>query len=94
VSLEVRPAPNLNQLEATKMNWDSLEDNWAHITGNVSERWDNLTDRQLADRVQDTYGLTNRDDDAQRDLSDWQQRLSEIERNAPVTRRAGARNGI
>jgi uncharacterized protein YjbJ (UPF0337 family) len=62
------------------MNWDCTEDNWAQFKGNVNERWDNLTDTQLADRVQETYGMTNRDDDAQRDLTDWQQRLGEIER--------------
>lgn len=64
------------------MNWDRMEDNWVQISGNVSERWDNLTGRQLAGRVQDTYGLTNAEDYAQRDLTDWQQRLSEIERAA------------
>ena len=60
------------------MNWDLTEDNWVHVTGNVDERWGDLSDEQLADRVQDTYGLTDRDDDAQRQLSDWEQRLSDI----------------
>ena len=64
------------------MNWDHIEDNWVQFTGNANERWDNLTDRQLASRVQETYGMTDRDDDTQRDLTDWQQRLSEIERAA------------
>ena len=64
------------------MNWDRMEGNWAQFTGNVNERWDNLTEGQLASRVQETYGMTNVEDDAQRQLTDWQQRLSEIERTA------------
>ena len=70
------------------MNWDHTEDNWVHFTGNVNERWGNLTDTRLASRVQDTYGLTDRDDDAQRDLTEWQQRLSEIERAERAAERA------
>jgi uncharacterized protein YjbJ (UPF0337 family) len=61
------------------MNWDRIEGNWMQFTGKVNERWDNLTDRQLASRVQETYGMTNGEGDAQLDLTDWQQRLSEIE---------------
>ena len=64
------------------MNWDRVEDNWQQFTGNVNERWDNLIDRQLASRVQETYGTTHAEDDAQHELTDWQQRLSEIERAA------------
>lgn len=64
------------------MNWDLTEDSWLHITGNVNERWGDLSDEQLADRVQDSYGTTDRDDDAQRQLSDWEQRLSDIEHTA------------
>ena len=64
------------------MNWDRLEGNWVQFTGNVNERWDNLTDRQLTGRVQETYGMTNGEDDAQRELTDWQQRLNEIKRAA------------
>jgi uncharacterized protein YjbJ (UPF0337 family) len=64
------------------MNWDSMDSNWVQFAGNANERWDNLTDRQLAGRVQEKYGMTNRDDDTQRELTDWQQRLSEIKRNA------------
>ena len=64
------------------MNWDRIEDNWTHSTGNVNERWGNLTENQLAERVQDTYGLTDTDENAQGQLSDWQLRLSEIERNS------------
>ena len=64
------------------MNRDHTEENWVHGTGNVDERWGNLSDCQLTDMVQDTYGLTNGDEDARGQPTDWQQRLSEIERAA------------
>ena len=73
------------------MNWDQIEINGVQFAGNVNEQWDNLTDRQLASRVQETYGMTNGEDDAQRQLTDWQQRLSEIERTRAMTRHAGER---
>jgi len=60
------------------MNWDRIEDNWKQIKGNVSEQWDDLSEDQLTSRIQETYGIT--DDDAEGELTDWQQRLSEIER--------------
>ena len=64
------------------MNWDHSENDWLQLTGNVDERWGNLSDCQLADRVQETYGLTNADDEAPGQFSDWQLRLSEIARAA------------
>ncbi len=62
------------------MNWERIEDNWTRIKGNVIEQWDDLTEDQLVSRIQDTYG--NSDDEAERELTDWQQRLSEINRAA------------
>ena len=67
------------------MNWDRIEDNWKQIKGNVIEQWDDLTEDKLTSRIQETYGIT--DDDAEDELTDWQQRLNEIERDA----RAGER---
>jgi uncharacterized protein YjbJ (UPF0337 family) len=64
------------------MNWDHSENDWLQLTGNVDERWGNLSDCQLADRVQETYGLTNADDEAPSQFSDWRLRLSEIARAA------------
>jgi uncharacterized protein YjbJ (UPF0337 family) len=64
------------------MNWDHSENDWLQLKGNVDERWGNLSDCQLADRVQETYGLTNADDEAPSQFSDWQQRLSDIARAA------------
>jgi uncharacterized protein YjbJ (UPF0337 family) len=64
----------------TKMNWDRVEYNWKKMKGNVIEQWDDLTEDQIVSRVQETYGLS--DDEAERELTDWQQRLSEISRDA------------
>lgn len=60
------------------MNWDRIEGNWIKIKGNVIEQWDDLTEDQLVSRVQETYGIA--DDEAERELTDWQLRLSEINR--------------
>ena len=62
------------------MNWDRIEDNWKRIKGNVTEQWDDLSADQLASRVRETYGIA--DDEAERELTDWQQRLNEITRAA------------
>ena len=60
------------------MNWERIESNWNRIKGNVIEQWDDLTEDQLVSRIQDTYGIS--DDEAERELTDWQLRLSEINR--------------
>jgi uncharacterized protein YjbJ (UPF0337 family) len=70
----------LSNRKETKMNWDRIEDNWKQIKGNVVEQWNDLTEDQLASRIQETYGIS--DDEAERELTDWQQRLSEINRAA------------
>ena len=62
------------------MNWDRIEDNWERIKGNVLEQWDGLSGDELASRVRETAG--NTDDEAERELTDWQQRLNEITRCA------------
>jgi len=62
------------------MNWDRIEDNWTRIKGNVIEQWDDLTEDQLASRIQETYGIA--DEEAEPDLTDWQLRLNEINRAA------------
>ena len=62
------------------MNWDHIEDNWTQFKSNVSEQWDDLTYDQLASRIRDTYGIL--DDEAERELTDWQERLNEIKRAA------------
>ena len=69
------------------MNWDRIEGNWKRIKGNVNEQWDGLNEDQLVSRVQETYGIS--DDAAEDELTDWQRRLSEInrDRSRRVTRR-------
>ena len=62
------------------MNWDRIEDNCKQFNGNVIEQWDDLTENQIGSRIRETYGIT--DNEAECDLTDWQQRLSEIERAA------------
>lgn len=62
------------------MNWDRIEGNWNQFKGNVTQRWgDHLTEDQLVSRFQEDGIL---DDEAERELTDWQQRLSEINRTA------------
>jgi len=70
----------LNQREENEMNWDRIEGNWKQIKGNDIEQWDDLTEDQLATRMENTDGLT--DDEPEGELTDWQERLREIEREA------------
>ncbi len=62
------------------MNWDNIGDNWVQFKGNVNEQWDGLTEDRLTTRIQEFYDVT--DSGAVRELTDWQQRLSEINRAA------------
>jgi uncharacterized protein YjbJ (UPF0337 family) len=64
------------------MNWDRIESNWERIKGNVLEQWDGLTEDQLASQVRETAG--DSDYEAERELTDWQERLNEIARVAPA----------
>ena len=65
--------------EENEMNWERIEGNWNRLKGNVIEQWDDLTEDQLASRIGETYEST--DEGAEGELTDWQQRLSEIERD-------------
>jgi len=62
------------------MNWDRIENNWHRIKGNVIEQWDDMSEDKLTTRIQETYGAL--DDEAERELTDWQERLREIGRSA------------
>ena len=64
----------------TKMNWDRIEDNCKQINGNVIEQWDDLTENRLGSRIRETYAIS--DDEPEGELTDWQQRVIEIERAA------------
>ena len=59
------------------MNWDRIEGNWKQSKSSLIEQWDDLTEDQLASRIEETYEST--DNDAGGQLTDWQQRQSEIE---------------
>ena len=64
----------------SKMNWDRIEDNCKQFNGNVIEQWDDLTENQVGSRIRETYSIT--DDEAECELTDWQQRVIEINRAA------------
>lgn len=65
------------------MDWNRIEGNWTHWRGRVRERWGKLTDDhldviagrrdQLAGRIQQLYGL--REDEAERQLRNWERNL-------------------
>lgn len=67
------------------MNWDRIERDWKRFKVNAKERWAKLSEEQLnaiagrrpllAGRIRDAYALSR--DDAERQLSDWQARLSD-----------------
>ncbi len=66
------------------MNWDRIESDWRRFKVNAKLRWTKLTEEQLsavagrrmllAGRIRDAYGISK--DDAERQLADWQARLS------------------
>ncbi len=62
------------------MNWDRIEDNCKQFNGNAIEQWDDLTENQVGSCIRESYGVT--DNEVECDLTDWQQRLSEIARTA------------
>ena len=67
------------------MNWDRIEDNCKQFNGNVIEQWDDLTEHRLDSRIRETYAIS--DDEPEGELTDWQQRLSEINRAASLASR-------
>jgi uncharacterized protein YjbJ (UPF0337 family) len=62
------------------MNRNRTEGNWNQFKGNASRQWAPITEDPLASRIQETCGIP--DDEAERESTDWQQRLSEIIRAA------------
>ncbi len=61
------------------MNWDRIEDSFKQFNGNVIDQWDDLTEDQLGSCIRETFGIA--DDEAECELSGWQLRLSEINRD-------------
>ena len=70
------------------MNWNRIEDSWKQVNGNVTEQWGDLTEDQLDRRIQ---LICENPDDAEApepELTDWQHRLSEINRAVSEINRA------
>ena len=78
---------HFHQLEGQRHELGSHRRQLEAIKGNVKEQWGKLTDDQLdviagkrdhlAGKIQETYGLSK--DAAEKQLSDWQKRLKEVE---------------
>jgi uncharacterized protein YjbJ (UPF0337 family) len=71
-----------------KMKWNRIEGGWQQLKGNFKRRWRRLTNidviagnrEQLALNIQERYGITN--DEAEKQLADWQGRQKESDRFA------------
>lgn len=69
------------------MNWDRIEGNWKQYKGNAKQQWGKLTADQLtfsagrretlADKIQETYGLTM--EETERQLSAWESKQKEMD---------------
>ncbi|NJL94054.1 MAG: CsbD family protein [Anaerolineae bacterium] len=63
--------------------WDKIAGNWKQFTGQVRERWGELTDNevaqmegqrdQLAGKIQERYGIAR--EEANRQIDDWANQL-------------------
>jgi uncharacterized protein YjbJ (UPF0337 family) len=62
------------------MNRVRIEGNWKQFRRNGIPQWNQLNEAPLAGRIQETSGIS--DDEAEREGTDWQQRLSELIRAA------------
>jgi uncharacterized protein YjbJ (UPF0337 family) len=62
-----------------RMNWDQIEGKWKQVTGSAKQKWDKLTDDDLAfingskdkflGRLQERYGLSK--EEAQNQVEAW-----------------------
>lgn len=64
------------------MNRNRIEDGWKKVNGNVTEQWNDLTEDQLDSRIRAMFDKPDDDVEPESELTDWQQRLSEIKRVA------------
>lgn len=62
------------------MNRNRMEGNWHQFKGSVNRQRAPIAEDPLASRIHETCGTL--DDEAERESTDWQQRLSEIIRTA------------
>lgn len=66
------------------MNWDTIKGNWKQLTGQVREKWGELTDNevqeaagereQLVGKIQKRYGITK--EEAQSQVDEWAANLN------------------
>ena len=66
------------------MNWDQIERDWNRFKVGAKQRWTKIQEEQLqavagrramlAKRIRDAYAIS--DEEAERQLADWQARLS------------------
>jgi uncharacterized protein YjbJ (UPF0337 family) len=67
------------------MDWEQIRTEWQQHRGELRQRWDRLSDRELdeisgdrkrlAERLRQTYGISV--GDAEREISDWQEQLAD-----------------
>lgn len=70
------------------MNWDRIEGDWKQFKGNVKQQWGKITDDQLdviagkrenlSGQIQEAYGISK--DEAEKQLSSWQDNQKEVSR--------------
>jgi hypothetical protein len=62
------------------MNWERSEYNWKEKNGSVMEQWGDLTELQVASRIQEPDDLSG--DDAEPEPAEWEHRLAESDHAA------------
>lgn len=62
------------------MNWERNEYNWKAKNGSVMEQWGDLTEEQVASRIQDADEMSG--DDAEGEPTEWEHRLAEADHAA------------
>ena len=68
------------------MNWDHIEDNWKQFSGAIKEKWDKLTEEEIAElkgkreqleaKIQQTYGHAK--DQIKKDIDEWYSTLTDV----------------
>lgn len=62
------------------MNWERSESSWKEKNGSVMEQWGELTEVQVASRIQDPDDMSG--DDAEPEPAEWEHRLAEADHEA------------
>jgi len=67
------------------MNWERNEYNWKAKNGSVMEQWGDLTEEQVASRIQDADEMSGDDaegGEAEGEPTEWEHRLAEADHAA------------